>query len=73
MSKKRQYKPKLSALDRMLEHHAAFCAWHIYSGDRHCSCGRDEAVKQLAELRQRANVLPLFAPSPSERVTRKDE
>ena len=51
-----------SALDKMLAHHLPTCTWHIYSGDRHCSCGRDDAVKELTQLRL---TLPLFALHPA--------
>jgi hypothetical protein len=60
--KRRRPQPKYeTAIDKMLAHHLPTCAWHIYSGDRHCSCGRDEAILQLAELRRRAQPMELFA------------
>ena len=44
-------KIKKSALDRFLEKHRRSCTYFRFSGDRHCSCGRDEAMKELEELR----------------------
>lgn len=54
------------ALDKFLTHHERTCTYFIYSGDRHCSCGRDEAVKELQALKAEAEqpkqyALPLFA------------
>lgn len=43
---------KESPLARMLKHHLRMCTYFIYSGDRHCSCGRDEAIEQAANLLQ---------------------
>ena len=51
---KRIKKKKQSALDRMIEHHKKSCTYFVFSGDRHCSCGRDEAEIELADLRKRA-------------------
>jgi hypothetical protein len=56
--KKRQTVKYESALDKMLAHHLPTCTWHIYSGDRRCSCGRDAALVELTRLRA---TLPLFA------------
>lgn len=39
------------ALDRVLLHHARTCTYWIFSGDRHCSCGRDAAITELARIR----------------------
>lgn len=41
---------KLTALERRLQHHDEFCTVHVFSGDGHCSCGRDEAISQLRFL-----------------------
>lgn len=38
-------------LDRILKHHARHCTYWIFSGDRHCSCGRDEAILELDRMR----------------------
>ena len=38
------------ALDKFLAKHKDHCAYWIFSGDRHCSCGRDEALHELAAL-----------------------
>ena len=51
--KKRIKQPKGTPLDEFLKFHKPTCSFHIHSGDRHCSCGRDEALKELAELRKR--------------------
>lgn len=40
------------ALDKMLKHHNPFCAYFVSSGDRHCSCGRDLALAEVARLRR---------------------
>lgn len=42
-----------SALDRFLEKHKPTCTFWIFSGDRHCSCGRDAALLELEDLRSR--------------------
>ena len=39
----------MSALDKVLKNHARSCAYYVFSGDRHCSCGRDAAIKELAD------------------------
>lgn len=41
-----------SALDLFLKFHKRSCTYFIYSGDRHCSCGRDRAAEELEELRR---------------------
>lgn len=43
---------KVSALDKFLERHKDTCTYWIFSGDRHCSCGRDAALLELKELRE---------------------
>jgi len=42
---------KVNQLDRFLKTHKPTCAYFIHSGDRHCSCGRDAAQEELADLR----------------------
>lgn len=52
-----------SPLDKFLKSHRRSCTVFIFSGDRHCSCGRDEALKELEELRTARVIelqLPLF-------------
>lgn len=48
--------PKPTALEQFLLGHRLGCTVHVYSGDRHCSCGRDKAREEYralqAELRQ---------------------
>lgn len=34
----------------MLEKHKPLCKYHVYSGDRHCSCGKDLALKELENI-----------------------
>jgi hypothetical protein len=46
MSKK-IYKKPLHGLAKILRKHDDFCSVHIYSGDRHCSCGLEEAIEEL--------------------------
>ena len=38
-------------LDKFLARHKDTCTHYVFSCDRHCSCGRDEAEAELAELR----------------------
>ena len=39
------------ALDRYLSlPHRPTCTFWVFSGDRHCSCGRDAALQELAEI-----------------------
>ena len=40
-----------AALDRVLKHHPKHCNYWVFSSDRHCSCGRDEAIKELDRMR----------------------
>lgn len=47
---KRVKKAKASPLERILSVHSKTCVYHVYSGDRHCSCGRNDAVSTLLEL-----------------------
>jgi hypothetical protein len=47
------------ALDKLLQHHLRTCTWHIYSGDRHCSCGLEKAREELQALKAEQQ-LPLF-------------
>ena len=46
---------KENPLDAFLKKHTGFCSVHIYSGDRHCSCGRDLAIADLVALRERTD------------------
>jgi hypothetical protein len=39
------------ALDKFLAHHSRSCGVHIYSGDRHCTCGRDAAELEMLALK----------------------
>ena len=38
-------------LNKILKRHLDSCSFWIFSGDRHCSCGRDNALKELDGLR----------------------
>jgi predicted molibdopterin-dependent oxidoreductase YjgC len=40
-----------AALDRMLKYHPKHCTYWLFSGDRHCSCGRDAALAELETLK----------------------
>lgn len=40
-----------SALDKFLKFHKRSCTFFIFSGDRHCSCGRDEAIAEVQKMR----------------------
>lgn len=54
---------KPSALDKFLSTHKPTCTYWIFSGDRHCSCGLTEAIKEVEELRTARAVevqIPLF-------------
>lgn len=44
---------KPTALESFLKHHKPTCSVHIYSGDRHCSCGRDAAEKEYLEMKEK--------------------
>lgn len=44
---------KLAPYEKFLKNHTTTCAIHIFSGDRHCSCGRDEAIKRMEALAAR--------------------
>lgn len=46
-----------NALIRFLKTHRRSCTVHIFSGDRHCSCGRDEALWEI-ELLQNSGIIP---------------
>lgn len=45
-------RPEKSALRKMLIGHKSGCAMHRFSDQdaRHCSCGRDEAEKELEQI-----------------------
>ena len=58
---------KETALDRMLKYHRTLCAHSVSSGDRHCSCGRDEALVEVARLRAIESGL---TPHAADRATR---
>jgi len=49
MSKKVHKKP-LHGLDKVLYKHSSFCSVHIFSGDRHCSCGLNDAIEEKKHL-----------------------
>ena len=51
------------ALDKLLVHHLKTCAFWIFSGDRHCSCGRDEAIEELQAVKvelEKQQVIPML-------------
>lgn len=47
---------KMVALDKVLKHHPKHCTYSVFSGDRHCSCGRDKAIQELGALKQAARI-----------------
>ncbi len=52
---KRKPQKKLSPLAKMLEHHGRMCSRFVYSDPERmskCSCGRDAAIEQAANLLQ---------------------
>jgi len=51
MSKKVHKKP-LHGLDKVLDKHSSFCSVHIFSGDRHCSCGLDDAIEERKNMQE---------------------
>ena len=62
-----------SPLDLMLKHHKPYCAYFIFSGDRHCSCGRDDALKELELLRMGVGSVRVFKVRQTRRVTPKQQ
>ena len=38
------------AIRRRLQMHARNCTYFSFSGDRHCSCGRDQALQELEAI-----------------------
>ena len=56
MAYKRKPK-KSSAIDRFLERHKDTCSYWIFSGNRHCSCGKSEAEEEVEYLRNRLALL----------------
>ena len=55
---------KESALDKFLAHHPKHCTYWVFSGDRHCSCGRDAAIAELQKLRELVSqVQPVLFPA----------
>lgn len=59
--------PKPSALDKYLsKSHRSWCKVNLFSlqKDRHCTCGRDAAIKQWEETKKRAEAVQLeFLPA----------
>jgi len=52
-----------SALDKFLKSHRRTCTVFIFSGDRHCSCGRDAAIAELQKMRaEQMGQLSFFIP-----------
>lgn len=43
---------KQTPAQRFFNTHHPLCAVHVYSGDRRCSCGRDEALKEFERLQE---------------------
>jgi hypothetical protein len=53
-----------SALDRFLKEHKKHCNYWVFSGDRHCSCGRDDAIRELEEMRAALMQQPVLVQLP---------
>lgn len=45
-------KKKLSPVYRMLERHKDSCMYWIFSGPRHCTCGKEQADAAIARVRE---------------------
>jgi hypothetical protein len=43
---------KTDALEKLLEHHNKHCSYFVFSGDRHCSCGRNAALLELDVIKK---------------------
>lgn len=48
----------MSALTDFLKHHTKDCKIHVYSGDQHCSCGRDKAWEEMRTLYDKVGIIP---------------
>jgi len=46
----RLYLLQTVAIRQRLEKHARSCTYYIFSGDRHCSCGRGQAPQELEAI-----------------------
>jgi len=55
--------------DYLTGRHRATCTYWVFSGDRHCSCGLDSAMKRYDELMRLIGVEPATTPAPKQ--TRK--
>ena len=42
--------PKETALQKFFKKHRRWCTYFVFSGDRHCSCGRNEALAEVERL-----------------------
>lgn len=63
---------KIPAIEKLLTHHARSCTYWIFSGDRHCSCGRDKARAELAEIAATMDTLTVHKISPRKANSRKN-
>ena len=45
-------KSKFKNIEKMLEKHRPFCTIKNFTGPKHCSCGRDEALKEFQALKK---------------------
>ena len=52
----RQEEAGIAALFKLLKNHPKHCTYWIFSGDRHCYCGRDIALETLRVLIDRADL-----------------
>lgn len=44
---------KLPALNKVLRTHNPWCTYHVHTSDRHCSCGRNQAIEEVTAILQR--------------------
>lgn len=56
-----QKKTKDPLHDYLIGTHRSFCTYWVFSGDRHCSCGRDKAIKQHEDMNR---LLGVTKPTP---------
>jgi hypothetical protein len=64
---------KISALEKFFKTHRRSCTVHTYSGDRHCSCGRDEAWQEILRLQTLAQPNTVLQADKSHKPARKTE
>ena len=48
---KKVYKKKLKGFEKFSSRHHALCGVQVFSGDRKCTCGRDDAIREWNEMK----------------------